>query len=224
MLKEATNKEKFSMLTSWMPTIIEAVKKDLKNEHMRRDPAFVRQYFQGKNLSKITNEELVTAYSQALTNGEYGEELAEYISNRWLLRYSDLYLFFEESLTKINPNFTDLEILEVKDATQLMENAIQKFGAPNTYLFSVLNSVVFPKEIFSLLGKRAESDAQQAKVEELKTREKMDAESMHRDYELQIARLTDKYEKKLVGLQKKYITDTEVLKKQIATLQRKLSV
>ena len=37
-----------------------------------------------------------------------------------------------------------------------------------------------------------------------------------------MARLTDKYEKKLMGLQKKYQLDQEALKKQLAALQRKL--
>jgi len=223
MLKEATYKEKFSMLKSWMPVIIDVVKKDLKNEHMRRDPSFVRQYFQGKNPSKVTNEDLVEAYSHAIENIEQAEELAEYICNRWLLKNSELYLFFEESLTKINPNFSDLEVLENQVATELMENAIQKFGAPNTYLFSVLNSVVFPREIYATLGQRAETGARQAKVEAVEQQEKASIESMQRNYDQQIARLTDKYEKKLAGLQKKYTTDVEALKKQVAQLQRKLN-
>jgi hypothetical protein len=53
--------------------------------------------------------------------------------------------------------------------------------------------------------------------------EKQSAETLEKAYEREIARLTDKYEKKLQGLQKKYLFDTEALKKQIATLQRKLN-
>ncbi len=45
---------------------------------------------------------------------------------------------------------------------------------------------------------------------------------MRQAFEREIARLTDKYEKKLAGLQKKYITDMENFKKQISQLQRKL--
>ena len=46
---------------------------------------------------------------------------------------------------------------------------------------------------------------------------------MQSHYDQQITRLTDKYEKKLQGMQKKYIQDIETLKKQITLLQRKLN-
>ena len=50
----------------------------------------------------------------------------------------------------------------------------------------------------------------------------MDLNISHGNFETEMARVKDKYEKKLNGLQKKYQVDVENLKKQIAQLQRKL--
>lgn len=222
MLKNATYKEKFALLKKWMPTIVDSVKKDLKNEHLKKDWAFVKQYFPGKNLNKLNAEEIAQAYLHVIETSENAEELAEFISNRWLLKHTELYYHFEKELTKINPDFSELEELDKNQSMQIIEGSIAQFGALNSYLFSILNSVVFPKEVFDALAARAETDVKKAKEEAHAAAEMKSLEDMQRSYEQQIARLTDKYEKKLSGLQKKYSLDVEGLKKQIVNLQRKL--
>lgn len=224
MIKDSTYKEKFVHLKKWMPHIVESVKKDLKNEHLKNDWGFVKNYFPGKNPNKLTAEELAEAYAHAIENSEKAEELAEFVSNRWLLKHSDLYYHFEKELTKITPDFNDLQELDKQKSLELMEGAIPLFGALHTYLFCILNSVVFPKEVYDTLSERAEKSVEMAKMEAKANAEMKSLEDMQRSYEQQIARLTDKYEKKILGLQKKYAIDTDGLKKQIATLQRKLSV
>lgn len=223
MLKETTYKAKFDMVASWMPSIIDSVKKELKNDHLRTDYAFCKHYFSGKSLNKLTNEELARAYMDALATSEKAEEIGEFITNRWLIKHSDLYHYFEQELTRINPNFNELEMLDKQTSIKLMEGAIQEYGAPKTYLFAVLNSVVFPPEVFSKLAQLAQESADKTRVETVAKQEHASVEAMKRNYELQIARLTDKYEKKLMGLQKKYATDVEALKKQVSNLQRKLA-
>lgn len=224
MLKNSSYKEKFILLKEWMPLIIDSVKKDLKNEHLKRDPSFSRSYFPGKNLSKLTLEELVDAYTKAIADGEKAEELAEFIANRWLLKHSDLYYYFEQELAKIDPNFSEIHDIEQGLATKIMEGAIQQFGTISTYLFCVLNSVVFPEEIYKKLGHDASRKAVEQKEEAVAVKEKLSLEALQRGHEQDLARVIDKYEKKLIGMQKKYLTDVEMLKKQIANLQRKLSV
>lgn len=222
MLKDATNKEKFEMLSPWMQLVVDAIKKDIKNEHLKRDIAFVRHYFPGKNVSKLTTEELAEAYKHAISQGENTEELAEFVTNRWLLKHSDIYHHFEQELTKIDPNFTELDLLDPSTSNVLMNQAVEQFGAPHTYLFCVMNSVVFPKEIYDVLRQRAHDHTQKAQEQEAIQQQREVEEAEKRNAEQQISRLTDKYEKKLAGLQKKYQTDVECLKKQIASLQRKL--
>lgn len=222
MLKNITHKEKFALLKKWMPIIVDSVKKDLKNEHLKKDWAFVKQHFPGKNLNKLTAEEIAQAYAYVIENSENAEELAEFISNRWLLKHTELYYFFEKELSKITADFNELEELEKNQSMEIIERSVKEFGALDTYLFSVLNSVVFPKEAYDNLAARAETSVAQAESEAKAFAEMKSLEDMQRSYEQQIARLTDKYEKKLQGLQKKYSIDVEGLKKQIVTLQRKL--
>lgn len=223
MQKDATYQQKFALLNRWIPDIIESIKKDLKNEHLKKDWGFVKQYFAGKNPNKLTHEELANAYSDAIANNENAEELAEFIVNRWLLKHSELYHYFEEELGKINPNFNEIEELDRKQSMDMMEKAIGQFGAPHTYLFCVLNSVVFPGDVYEELNQRAEKSVAESIEQKAIAKEQQSYADMQRSYEQQISRLTDKYEKKLQGLQKKYIQDTDILKKQVATLQRKLA-
>ncbi len=223
MHKDTTYKEKFTILQEWFPSIIEAVKKDLKNDHLRQDPLFCKQYFTGKNFNKLSVEELVPAYGKAIKESEKGEELAEFISNRWLFRNSELYDFFEKKLSQIDPNFTEIQEIKLEDSKQIISEAIQTYGAPATYLFCVLNSVVFPQEVYHDLSHQAKREVKQAEQTAKENEERFSLESLKQSYEEQIARLVDKYEKKLAGFQKKYTHDVDSLKKQIAHLQRKLS-
>jgi len=223
MLKEATYKEKFVTLKKWMPSIIEAVKKDLRNEHLKQDFLFIKKYFPGKNINKLTTEELVDGYFAAIQSEDNGEDIAEFITNRWLLKNGDIYNYFETELRKINPDFTAIEEIEKPQAKRMVEESTKEFGAEGTYLFSVINSVAFSDEIFKELGQKAEQEAKTAKMQAEESFAKQSVEQMQRSFEQQIARLSDKYEKKLSGLQKKYTQDTEALKKQISALQRKIT-
>lgn len=220
MLKESSYQEKFQILNPWLSVIIGEIKKDLRN-HLKEDVTFFKKYLPGKTLNKITNEELAQAYSEALAL-EGNEELAEFLANRWLLQHSDVYYSFEQRLRKISPDFDKIQQLEAEPAQSMMQEAVQEFGPIKTYIFSVLNSVVFPQEVFDKLGKMATEERHcKQKTKEEKT-EKMAFEDMKREHELEIARLTNRYEKKILGLQKKYQIDVDSLKKQLSQLQRKL--
>lgn len=223
MLKNSTYKEKFALLRPWMHSILDPIKRDIKNEHLRKDWDFFNQYFSGKQLNKISLDEMSHAYSQAVAETENAEELGEFLSNRWLLKHSDIYNHFEQELSQVSNNFSDLEMLDKEVSLRMMDKAVTHFGAPKTYLFCILNSVVFPEEVFKILAEKAHIEAAQNVVEQKVEQEKQSFEEMERNHCTEIARLTDKYEKKLSGLQKKYVQDVTSLKKQIATLQRKLS-
>lgn len=222
MYKNATYREKFADLQEWTPLIIESVKKDLKNDHLKKDFYFAKKFLNSKNIQKVTVEELTKAYQQAIAQEENGEEIGEFIASRWLLKNSELYHFFEQQLSKIDANFTDLEELSSEQSKQLIENSNHQFGPSQTYLFAVLNSVVFPSAVFQLLRKQAIESNQQKQVQAQKDQELHSLESMRLEFEREKNRLTDKYEKKLSGLQKKYLTDVEMLKKQVSQLQRRI--
>ncbi len=223
MLKDATYKEKCSMLKSWMPQIIESIKKDLKHEHLKNDFKFVKKYFSGKNINKASTEEFVEAYLSALEQEENAEEIAEFVTNRWLHKNAELYEYFEKALSKISPNFTELHEIEPHQSQEIIEGSIGHFGAPRTYLFSVMNSVVFPKEVYEKLDKRAIEAQHKSEQEEAAQQKQLAYEDLKQHYEEQIARLKDKYEKKLSGMERKYFQDTESLKKQLASLQKRVN-
>lgn len=223
MLKNSTYKEKFAMLKSWMPSLVDDVKKDIKNEHLKNDWMFVKKYLGGKNLNKVTNEDIAEAYTAAVAEEESAEEIGEFLSNRWLLKHGDIYQYFEAKLSAIDPNFSDLDVIDKSKAQDIVDGSVKQFGPVNTYLFSVLNSVVFPKDVYEALNRKAEDSARH-KSEEMQAKQSHDShEAMQRAHDQHVARLTDKYEKKLSGLQKKYVQDVETLKKQISLLTKKLN-
>ncbi|MBA2369597.1 MAG: hypothetical protein H0V82_11320 [Candidatus Protochlamydia sp.] len=222
MYKDTSYKEKFALLNDWLSLIVDSVKKELKNEHLKKDIFFVKKFLNSKNLNKISTDDLTEAYQQAITEEEKGEEIAEFITSRWLLKNSELYEFFETRLSQINPNFSDLEELTADQAAPLMNDSVSQFGAPQTYIFAVLNSVVFPKDIYHQLEGKAKQQSQAHIEQTNRAAEQLTLENMKSSYDREMARLTDKYEKKLSGLQKKYLTDVEMLKKQISNLQKKL--
>jgi hypothetical protein len=223
MLKDTTFKEKFAMIKEWMPSIVESIKKDLRTEHLKKDWLFTKTYFPHANVNKLSSEELAEGYSRAMNETDKSEELGEFICNRWLLKNTEIYSFFEAELLKISPDFTELTEIPKDKSMGIVNNASKQFGAPKTYLFSILNSVVFPKEVYDHLKKLAQSEKIEEEKSEKIALEQQSVDAMRNAYEQNLARLTDKYEKKLSGLQKKYLQDTESLKKQIAQLQRKLN-
>lgn len=229
MLKDTTFKQKFTMLREWLPTLVHEIKRDLKNEHLKHDYIFVKTYLDGKAIAKITVEELSAAYEKALIEDQRAEAIGEFIAQRWLAKNTDLYKLFSDELEKIAPNFSDLELIQDGQGQPLAAYAIEQYGAIKTYLFSVLNSVVFSQELFNKLEEqaRAEALAQRSEAESSTSQEQQSQQiqainQLKSKYEQQIARLTDNYEKKLAGWQKKHFTEIDQLKKQIAALQRRL--
>ena len=223
MYKNATFREKFKELQDWLPMIVESIKKDLKNEHLKKDLFFVKKYLAMKNLNKISSDELAQAYQIAIQSEEKGEDLAEFITSRWLLKNSELYDFFEKKLSQISADFTELEELSPEQSNGLIEEGVAEFGPNSMYIFSVLNSVVFPESCFELLKKQSQKTQSDEKTLHESLDEQASLDKMKKNHERELARITDKFEKKLSGLQKKYLIDVETFKKQIAQLQRKLS-
>jgi hypothetical protein len=223
MLKDATYKQKFSLIQTWIPYLIEIASKDLRNEHLKKDGNFLKKYFSNKPIQKITKEEIIAGYTQALEKEENSEDIAEFISHCWILRNSEIYNHFETELSKRYGDFGSIEEIDAKNSKEIIDAAVKNFGADRTYLFSVINSVVFSKSALEALRTDAEATKRRNDVEEKQNLEKMSIDKVHTHYQQQIARLTDKYEKKLLGHQKKYFQDTESLKKQISSLQRKIS-
>jgi hypothetical protein len=220
MLKETGYQEKIEMLKGWLPEIIEIVKKDLRNEHLKSDKAFCRRYFLGKNPAQVQADELAPAYAEEIASGNTG--LGEFISTRWLLKNTDIYGFFEARIKTLTADFETLETLPYDFSNSLLEEAVKQFGPKRTYLFSVLNSVVFPKELYQKLQALAQEETRMMAEAILKHEEAMTLEAMQKRHERELVALRDRFEKKFSGLERKYLNDVQALKKQIQILQKKL--
>ncbi|MCC5832870.1 MAG: hypothetical protein JJU12_07505 [Chlamydiales bacterium] len=221
MLKETGYQEKFEILRPWFADIVETVKKDLKNEHLKIDKEFCRRYFLGKSFMHVPLHEMADAYYRDIHDGNVG--LGEFIATRWLLKNTDIYGYFEKILKTLSDDFDELEELPEEIALPLLKGAVDEFGATTTYLFSVLNSVVFPKALYEKLRREAADETEKAREEAEAQQVVESIEAMQKRHSREITAMSDRYEKKLSGLQRKYLRDMEILKKQVSRLQKKLS-
>ena len=215
--KESGYQEKFEALNPWLLEIIDSVKRDLKQDHLKIDPAFCKRYFFGKNPAQLTAQELTPAYAKDIAEGNVG--LGEFIASRWIFKNTDVYGFFEDRLNSLTPDFDKIDELPVELSENLLAEALKTFGPKRVYIFSLINAVAFPDEIYERLRKGAENEKQERQeIEEMLSIEKLKLR-----HQREIAAITDKYEKKLQGFQKKYQNDVAVLKKQVSTLQKKFA-
>ncbi len=222
-MKNSTYKEKFAILDFWLPEIINSVKKDPKNDHLKNDASFCKKYFGNKNMSKLSLEEIIEGYRKALIESEQVEALGEFIANRWLMKNGDIYNFFAEQLSRINPHFDEIDEIDQQTSEAIIRAGHAQFSLQDLYLFSVFNAVAFPENFYADLGKNALVDAKHKDDAEASEEAEKSMEKLKRDHEIHFARMVDKYEKKLLGLEKKYHIDVETLKKQVARLQKQLA-
>lgn len=220
MLKETGYQEKFELLNPWLLSIITAVKKDLKQEHLKIDKPFSKKYFLGKHFNQVTPEEMAPAYAQDIKEGNVG--LGEFIATRWLLKNTDIYGYFEKSLSSLTDDFDELEELPEQIALPLLKGALDDFGPTKTYLFAILNSVVFSEEIYENLRQEALQETEQAEAEAETKQVAESLDLMQKRHSREMSALNNKYEKKLSGMERKYVRDMEIMKKQISQLQKKL--
>jgi len=223
MLKETSYKEKFLLLTPLMPLVVAPIKKDLKKEHLQKSKSFFKRYVNANSINKATVKELGEAYQRAFAEEDNIEELGEFIANRWLLKHTDIYYFFEQELKKEIVDFTEVEELDASVSLSLIDQATKLFGPINTYLFSVINSVVYPASIYKKLEESAIAAYEAEKANQKEKEGCSSLEKRYADLETRSKRLEDKYEKKILGLERKYHHDIAALKKQVAQLMRKLS-
>lgn len=208
----------FQTLQNWTLEVLHAIKKDIKNDHLHTDPLFYRTYFGNRPQNRLSLEEIFGAYEKELLKGN--EELSEWVVNRWVFKHGDLYQHFAERLSRINENFDQINTLTEAESREILKGAPEAFGAIPTYLFCVLNGVVFPKQVLEELRGQAEREKISLEKKSALTEEEESLEKTIASLKREIARQNDK----ILGVQKKYEKDTEALKKQIKILQQKLNV
>jgi hypothetical protein len=219
MIKEDLYSIKFDKLQPWANEIFCAIKKDLRQEHLIKAPAFVQKHFPKRPLDKLTSEEFAGAYLREIAEGD--EALGEKVVTRWVMKHAELYQLFATELGKINPQFDEIETLPLEFSACLLQASVSQFGATVTYIFSVMNAVVFTEEQLAKLRALAMAESAQGKQEE-KESAFVSIEALREHYEKELRKQAEKYERRLQGIERKYVQDVEGLKKQISGLHRKL--
>lgn len=210
----------FEILRPWIPTILSAIRKEIKTEYLPRQISFCRTHFGHRPLNRLSWEEVIAAFEKELLS--LNEELIEWVVNRWVFRHGDLYQHFVERLRSIHPDFEEIKTLSAEESEKVLLGAEEAFGAPSVYLFSVLNSVVFPPSVFSRLQEAAEKGKVAEDAQERQAEEQQSLAKLVERHQREIRRLEEKYEGKLAGVLKKYAADVEALKRQIRSLQQQL--
>lgn len=219
MIKEDTYRVKFEKLQPWIVDIFRTIKKELKTDHLLKAPAFVQKYFWKRAIDKLTNEEFAAAYSKEIAEGD--EELGEKVVTRWVMKNAELYQFFAAELSKLNPKFDEIDHLPTELSAFLLNTSVSQFGTQATYIFCVMNAVVLSEEQMSKLRELAIAESAHSK-EEQEQSALASIEVVREFYEKEIRKLTEKYEKRLQGAERKYFDDVDGLRKQIAQLHKKL--
>jgi hypothetical protein len=214
-------KNQFETIQPWIPMVLAAIKKDIKTDHLPGSPVFVRTHFGNRPISRLTAEEIFAAYEKDLLSGD--ADLAEWVVNRWVFKHGDIYSHFAESLSQVAEDYSAIVSLTVEQSEKILSESVDRFGALHTYLFSVLNGVVFPESVFLRLRTWAENEESAKKEEEKGTEERLSLQQLTEHYSRDVARLHEKYESKISGVLKKYTTEVEALKKQIRALQKQLA-
>jgi hypothetical protein len=204
----------FISLKNWMHVLLNAIRKDIKQDHLGSDPDFYRTYFGNRPQNRLTAEEIFNAYETELLKGN--QSLAEWVVNRWVFKHGDLYQVFAERLSQINEHFDQIQTLSVEESEIVLAGTVERFGAIPTFLFVVLNGVVFPEAVRNRLMAQAEQEKANLEKKSEEDEGKESLQKLLAAKEREIARLNDK----LLGVQKKYDKDVEALKKQIRALQK----
>lgn len=205
-------KNLFQNIELWIPEVLGSIKRDLRNEHLAKLPNFYKAHFGNRPLNRLTHEEICAVYKKELLKGE-DASLQEWVVNRWVFHHGDIYEYFSTQLEKIHPDFTAIQNLTAEQSLLIIEGAVARFGALNTYLFSVLNEVVFPESVLTELQEKIVPEANEAGPQD----------NWKERYEADMARLQKKCEEKVAGVLRKHAMDVEALKKQIRALQQQLS-
>jgi hypothetical protein len=135
----------FRALQDWIKIVLEAIKKDLKVDHLHTDPLFYKNYFGNRPQNRLSMEEILTAYEKELLAGN--PDLEVFVVNRWVFKHGDLYEHFAKRLSEINPNFDQITSLTDEQAKVVLEGCAESFGAIETYLFCMLNKVAIPESM-----------------------------------------------------------------------------
>lgn len=221
MIKDLPLKSKFEYLGEVLPRVLQDIRRDIRNEHMKQDREFVQKYFSKCHLEKISSSDIEKAYFAEIVTLN-NEDLGSWVISKWIMKHAEVYEFFVTELSKINPNFEEIELIDIDSSKSIVSKCMESFGVEDTYIFSLLNSVAFPDQMFEFLKSETSKNILKKQNVEL-VDSSIDVSALVQKHEQELLKLADRYEKRLQATVKKYSQDIEGLRKQLGSLQKKLS-
>ncbi|MBS3904442.1 MAG: hypothetical protein KGZ39_03860 [Simkania sp.] len=152
------NQSKFKQLDDLFQLIISDIKKDIKSELVKFDRKLFQKIFSQSYVAKLSSKELADLLHPEIQTGN--PALEDWMIERWVYRHAEIYQFFVERLSVIHPDFETIKEIEKEHATKMVDEAIRRFGALKTYLFSILNGVAFTPATLQELALLAKDDRQ----------------------------------------------------------------
>lgn len=208
--------DKFSAVAPWFDDILRCIRKEIRQEHLKIDPKFVRLYFAGRPLNQITQDEIKLVYADHILKGN--EQLADFVTNRWLFKHLELYRFFEQQLETISSDFDKIELIEDEKASPIVEKAVEQFGAENVFIFVTLNSVALSEKLWNSLNDRAIALLSKRQKEEAAELQSTSENSLQQSLD----RIKLRYEERLEQQKKRYEVEIRALRQEIEKLQKKV--
>jgi hypothetical protein len=149
MIKDLPLKSKFEYLSPVFSNILQDIRRDIRNEHMKQDREFVQKYFSRSYIESSSSEIEKAYYHEIVAQGN--EVLADWIVSKWILRHAEVYEFFVSELSKINENFEEIEMIDGNVAKSIVARSVELHGLEDTFIFSLLNSVALADEMMEFL-------------------------------------------------------------------------
>ncbi|MBS0627807.1 MAG: hypothetical protein JSS09_06305 [Verrucomicrobia bacterium] len=147
--------------------------------------------------------------------------MGEWVASSWIDKHGDMFKCFHDHLIKVSQNYDQLTELPLAVEESMAEASIKEFGALNTYIFSILNSVVFSEKKMKELRELAQKDKEKS-VESQEKSSELSVEELKKNFEEQMQKVLEKQEKKILGITERYRMEIAGYRKQISQLQKKL--
>lgn len=217
MIIESTFKNKFISLGLFSKEVIRDLKKEITKELSKKN-SIVQKKLSGVSIGDGKDEVVDLFFNLVVEKGD--EELGEWLASSWVLKNSPIFKSFHKKISLISADYEKLTGFPTEKEEDLRESSIEEFGAIKTFIFSVLNSVVFSKKSMEDIRIRAEEEASDRK--EISLSSNCSVEEAREIFEKEKKKILEKQEHKLLAVIKRHQVEVEGYRKQIGQLQKKL--
>src|SRR3990167_8037866 len=144
MIVESKIKDKFTVIYPFRKEFFKGIKKEISQSSSVKGTGLGRRmYALHKNSDGGVFVEAL--FTEVLEKGD--EELGDFLLSTWVMKQADLFQYFHQKLSSLNADYEQLIGIPQDLEQEMKKEILAEFTALEAYLFSILNSVVFSKEV-----------------------------------------------------------------------------